>query len=384
MSTVIELLPIRKPLNRGETIPLRVAIEPTFDFTSAEYSRLFDRSGATAFQHPVWLQAFFRDWAPKRGAQPIIVTGRCPSAGLCFVLPLILRQISKVSLLESADLGVSDYAAPVVDSRWWETYKGRDKLAEQIAHQLPPYDILRIKPVRPEHLALWRTFLPGESRGLGFNAHATPVAGPMESWREGAFTGSFARMLTRKRTRFFRSADAKLVVLEEPAAIGQALTKMAQWRSGRFPEDIIQDPAALNFYRSVAVTGAAAKSTRTYALKVSDEAVGYAFAIAAGGRLNYLLIGCNYAEHGRHSPGLLIYDGMIADWIEQGGSVFDFTIGDEPFKADFGTSPTPMFEIYCAVGWRGALATLAFRLRERWRARNHLAETLPALKDAKG
>lgn len=238
--------------------------------------------------------------------------------------------------------------------------------------------------MRPEHLALWRTFLPGESRGLGFNAHATQVAGPMESWREGAFSGTFARMLARKRKRFFRSADAKLVVLEEPAAIGQALTKMAQWRSGRFSEDIIQDPAALNFYRSVAVAGAAARSTRTYALKVGDEAVGYAFAIAAGGQLNYLLIGCNYAEHGRHSPGLLIYDGMIADWIEQGGSVFDFTIGDEPFKTDFGTSPTPMFEIYYAVGWRGVLATSAFRLRERWRARNHHAETLPAPQDNNG
>ncbi|PHR23065.1 MAG: hypothetical protein COA37_10170 [Hoeflea sp.] len=82
-------------------------------------------------------------------------------------------------------------------------------------------------------------------------------------------------MLARKRKRFFRSADAKLVVLEEPVAITQALSKIAQWRSGRFAEDIIQDPAALNFYRSVAVAGAAAKSTRTYALEVGDDAVGY-------------------------------------------------------------------------------------------------------------
>lgn len=293
------------------------------------------------------------------------------------MLPLIRRRLSRVTLLESADLGVSDYAAPIVDDQWWETINDRDAVKELIARQLPPYDVLRLKPVRPEHLSLWRAFLPGESRSLGFSAHATLVAGPMEAWRERALTASFARMLARKRKRFFRSPGAQLSILKKPGAISEALNCIAQLRAGRFVEDIIQNPAALAFYRSVALNGMSAGFARTYALHIGEEVVGYAFAVTDAGRLNYLLIGCNYVEHGRHSPGLLLYDGMISDWMEQGGDVFDFTIGDEPFKADFGTLPTLMSEITHAVGLRGALAITAFRVRERWRARTHGPSTPP-------
>lgn len=377
MSKIASASLIRQPVHQGTAASLRVAVEPAFDFMSTEYSRLFDSSEATAFQHPIWLQAFFRNLVPELGAQPTIVTGRCSAGRICFVLPLIRRRVNAVALLENADLGLSDYAAPIVDRQWWETINNRDAVMEQIAGHLPAYDVLRLKPVRPEHQSLWYAFLPGKSQSLDFSAHATPVTGPIEAWRERALTASFARMLARKRNRFFRCSGAHLTVLKEPAAIAEAFTCMAQWRVGRFAEDIIQDPAVLAFYRSIALKGAAAGFTRTYALKIGDEAVGYTFAIMSAGRLNYLLIGCNYAEHGRHSPGLLLYDSMIEDWIEQDGNIFDFTIGDEPFKADFGTRPTPMYEISHANSLRGLLAMTAVRLRKRWRARNHDAVSFP-------
>jgi CelD/BcsL family acetyltransferase involved in cellulose biosynthesis len=131
----------------------------------------------------------------------------------------------------------------------------------------------------------------------------------------------------------------------------------------------VQHPAALDLYRSVAVEGARSGFARTYSLETDGEVVGITFAITAAGRLNYLLIGCDYARFGRHSPGLLLYDGMIADWINEGGDVFDFTIGDEPFKTDFGTHRTPMSGLTRAATWRGSLALSALDLRETWRAR---------------
>ena len=86
-----------------------------------------------------------------------------------------------------------------------------------------------------------------------------------------------------------------------------------------------------------------------------------------GERLLYLLIGADYDNFGRHSPGLVLYDLMMEDWLDRGGRIFDFTIGDEDFKADFGTAPTPMFILTGTPTVLGRAARLVFAIREKLR-----------------
>lgn len=50
------------------------------------------------------------------------------------------------------------------------------------------------------------------------------------------------------------------------------------------------------------------------------------------------------ARYARYSPGFLVLDHVMAEWAAGGGTIFDFTIGDEPFKADFGCSRTTVHE----------------------------------------
>lgn len=368
--SVLEAMPSRQISREdsGRRSFPAVAVTSGFDFSSVEFAALHNCSDATAFQHPLWLDALHRIWAPARGATPVTVVGRHEDDRLCFVLPLLLRRVSGALLLESADLGVSDYAAPVVDRAWWDTGPNLAKLRQAVALALPAHDVRRIKPVRPEHVPLWTAFLGGEIRPLPFGAHATAMEGSLEAWHSVALTEGFAVMLERKRKRFFKLPEARLVVLNQPTATADAIERIALWRAGRFEGDIIQNPGALAFYSKVATEGAMSGFARTYALEADGDVVGLAFAIAAAGRMNYLLIGCDYARFGRHSPGLLLYNGMIGDWIKQGGTVFDFTIGDEPFKARFGTHRTPMVEITQGMNWRGSVALAALRLRDRLRA----------------
>ncbi len=337
-------------------------------FQSEDYAALFERSNASAFQHPLWIQAFYRHLAPSRDAEPVVLVGR-PRGDEppCLVLPLIVRRLSGVIILESADLGVSDYAAPVVDLGWWNSLSDHGAIRDSIASALPSYDILRVKPIRDEHLALWQSLLPGSASKLNFSAHASDLVAPAERWREQALTESFGRYLSRKRKRFFKGQGARLLVVEGEQAIAAAVDRLAALREGRFDGDVIAAPAALSFYRAVAQSGVKTGYTRVYALELGGEAIGYTFCVAHDGRLHYLLIGCDYQAHGRHSPGLLLYDGMIEDWIATGGKSFDFTIGDEPFKADFGTVPTGMHALTQAKTLRGGLALAAMRWRERWR-----------------
>src|SRR5438045_730840 len=68
---------------------LVVAAEPTFDFASAEYRALHQRSRAGAFQGAHWLATLQHDVAPAVNAEPATVAVRDAADGrLILVLPL--------------------------------------------------------------------------------------------------------------------------------------------------------------------------------------------------------------------------------------------------------------------------------------------------------
>lgn len=351
----------RAEARQDEPIVVR---EDGFDFLSPDYERLFRDSDATAFQHPLWLDAFYRRLAPRREAEKVVITGRDAANGaLRFVLPMIRRRKSGVLLLESCDLGVSDYSAPVIA----HDMRASAGLARAILSHLPAHDVMRIRPVRGEHVSQWQFCLGGQAVRQDFAAHAAALAPDFARWRREAYGDGFRKMLDRKKKRFFREDGARVRLLEAPGEIEAAIAAIARLRAGRFEGDLIQEDFVARFYAEVAANGHAEGLARTYEIAIGDEIIGYAFGLTHDGRFNYLLIGCDYETHGRHSPGLVLYDSMIEDWIASNGNIFDFTIGDEPFKKEFGTEPTPIYEITALPTWRGRLAAAGIAARGQLR-----------------
>jgi CelD/BcsL family acetyltransferase involved in cellulose biosynthesis len=350
-----------------------VDVHTGFDLVAGEYAQLYHRSGATPFQHPLWLDRFYALLAPYREAEPLVVTVRdADNDELRLVLPLIRRQKTAVTLLETTDLGVSDYAVPVVEDGWTIPAD----LPDRVRAVLPPHDLLRIRPVRAETVDTWRACLGGEVEALDFSAHEVALSADFGAWRKQTLKPDFARYLDRRKKRFLKESGAGLSLLTEREDITRAIAKLRERRAGRFEGDPIQEAAVAGFYTAVAVEGAATGLARTYALTLGDEEIGHVFGITGKGRFHYLLIGCDYERHGRHSPGLIAYDLIIEDWIQAGGCVFDFTIGDERFKRDFGTRATAMFMLRAAPTWRGRLARAAWNTREQLRRLQRGRETV--------
>ncbi|HEY9058712.1 MAG TPA: GNAT family N-acetyltransferase [Aurantimonas sp.] len=350
---------------------VRVGLETDFDYCSAEFRGLYESSGATAFQHPVWLKVFYSILVPGRNARALTLVGRDVNGGrLRFVLPLVERRKLAVRLVETADLGVGDYACPIVD-RHWHLPQG---LADLVAAALPRHDVLRIRPIREEAVNDWTVFISAPAARTDFSAHATALLPSYPDWRVNALSKGFTRYLDRKKRRLLKSGRVELRRLDEPAALREAIGRMKTLRAGRFEGDPIQTEAVERFYKEIAVGGADAGLAQTYVLSIDDQSVGCVFGLTRKGRFHYLLIGCDYDRFGRHSPGLVMYDMIIERWIQEGGESFDFTIGDEPFKADFGAVPTAMYEIEKAGTAVGRLALAAFRLRRRLRARGTAKE----------
>ncbi|WP_041164238.1 GNAT family N-acetyltransferase [Mesorhizobium opportunistum] len=316
--------------------PIVIEAADSFDFGSVEYRRLFSGASASAFQHPDWLTAFYRNIAPAHGAEPLVITGRDSDGELQLVVPLVRRGDRAI---EYAFLGVTDYACPIVARGVTFSAQTRRHFREVLGHHAD----LRIGPVHHSHLHEWRQLLGSEPSALDFGAHAVRYGFPYAEWRRTNLGRRGAGSLDRKARRLSEAGGLKLELVG-PDNVRQALVAARGFRAGRFPDDPMQTPYGLEFYIDVATNGARSGLARTYRLASKDGPVAFVFGLIDGDFFRYILLACDYGAHARHSPGRVALDQVMAAWAAEGGKAFDFTIGDEPFKADFGCTRTTMHE----------------------------------------
>jgi CelD/BcsL family acetyltransferase involved in cellulose biosynthesis len=139
----------------------------------------------------------------------------------------------------------------------------------------------------------------------------------------------------------------------EGHAIFQALR---QQRQARFKEtgyfDSLSDPTYLHFYEAVAFEEWR-RIVALSALKAHDKIVATLYALMHGN--DYLLVmHCFESNTESLSPGIVAIDEMVTHLIDAGTRSFDFTIGNEGYKRQFGVKALVLYDgIYplSSKGW---------------------------------
>jgi CelD/BcsL family acetyltransferase involved in cellulose biosynthesis len=326
---------------------LTLTQESGFDFLSAEYGRLFEEAGATAFQHPIWLDRLYRTLAPGLEAEPVIVTARegGPQGRLRMVMPLVRRRHKGLRLIEFADLQVSDYACPVGDEAAFRVLAGDPRVRARIRDLLRPYDVVRIKKV-PEGAPPLEQMLPAARRkGMAVGAHATSLKESFSDWQAEAMSASYVKELARKRRRLARRGAATFELAQEPALVEAAFRQMRAWRAKRFPGDLLQQDLYYGFYADIARSGAESGLSRTLRLALDGQTIGVVWVVCFRGTCVMLMGGFDFEAYKGCSIGALAFEDLARDCIARKDQVLDFSIGDEAYKALFGCRPAPLWMI---------------------------------------
>ncbi|MET1155917.1 GNAT family N-acetyltransferase [Arthrobacter sp.] len=329
--------------------------EDEFDFLSSEYDDLYALSDATPFQHGVWLDRLYNMLAPARGAEKVVVTARRDGGDLVLVLPFVRRRLGLIRIVEYADLGVSDYAAPVLDRT---AYLNADpSIARRIRGALGRFDLLRIERVADSPDAVAALLAGSTSVRHFYDTHLMPLASSVEEWRAG-LDARFTRHLDKAHKRLRPKGPKRLVEITNVGAVDDAMQRLQEFRAARFADrrgiDLVQDAGSFEFYCAVARDSVKACGPGSLAvLEVGGEPVAIAFDLIAPDRDLFLLVGYDLQRLRNYSLGLLIVDELAKDAIERGQRYFDFTVGDEPYKADFGARRRPLYEVRVIATLRG-------------------------------
>jgi len=327
-------------------------------------------AAASPFQHRLWLATWFETAGRLPDVVPLVVTVRDVERGVAMLLPLIeLRENGRV-LIEFADLGVTDYNAPLLGPAAPRDEAGARKLWAALKRGLPKADAIRFTKMpgeiagRPNPLALLSA-----SRRSGLQGHLVKMTTYDEFKRKRG--RAYRKELNRCWRVFERLGGTEFRRVTDVDAALKVLHRMEEQQERRIRglglPYILDTPDIANFYRELVVGGLASGYTVMTVLLAGEEVVAVLLGVRHGKVFSILRTSNAGGAWKACSPGRLVIARSIELLSAESCDCFDFTIGDYEFKRRLGGERLKLFELTEATSWRGlplaAIASLKGKLR---------------------
>jgi CelD/BcsL family acetyltransferase involved in cellulose biosynthesis len=321
------------------------------------------RHAATAFQNEGWLRAWYATIGRTVGV-PLLVTATDRGSGeLAVMLPLVTRADGRLRIVEFADHGVSDSNAPILGTAAPSGATDAQALWEATRAALTDADLVRF------------TKMPGEVEdrvnplALLGAAQRSPLSGNLVAI-EGRFDDYLAglkgmlRKQLRKSWRLFAQHDgAAFRRIDDPDEALAVLATLERQQGARLRAQgqpyRLDEPAFSAFYRAITAEGVADGSVILTTLMQRDEVVAALLGLARGDAYVMVRISTGAERWSHCSPGRLVIVKTMQSLHAEGYRVFDFSVGEYPYKRRLGARGEPLFELTAALTPRG-LPLLAY------------------------
>lgn len=364
---------------RDAKIDSRLAVEVSGDLAAveADWARLEEDGLLTPFQTRAWLVPFYRELAPRLKATPLFIVVRDKASGEpMLLLPLCTRRSWGVRIVRFADLGVSDYNAPILAKgfaptleQWrglWRGIMAAIGFGAVIRFQNMPRMIAgRINPLTLDD----RLLAPMEIASWGFALPTSAAA-----YRTRILASSFVKEMAKKSRRVAKRGEVEFVpatTLEDRRLAFDILTRQRQERCAEMGRmNMLSIDAYHRFYQA-AVVESEDGHARLFLLKVAGEVVGVIFALVHDNAFHVIMSTFEGGDWKSCSLGNVLIMTSIEHCIAQGFAFYDLTIGNEGYKQHFGATPMPLYSVLRPLIPFGApiasALTFAFAVRKTFR-----------------
>jgi len=358
----------------------RFAVELCNDLGRIEAGwRALERDGCgTVFQNFDAFAAWTQHIAPAHAISWHVMIVRDRRRGrLVMILPLCLRMQDGLRVIEGADLEVSDYIAPVMGADFYPSTAEVSAIWGEARKLLPAADLIRLSKM-PAMLGLTPNPLLRLSnvRPFRLSNFRMRLDGGPPTWAERmpeklrGELGARRRKLSKRGRITFRTAETAAESLRFfDVMVAQRAERCRTMGRG----NILADARYQAFYRDLLRPGATGAAAVMQVLMLDDEIIATGYGLRQGA--DFLMIFPTFVAQTwrNYSPGLQFFMESMQWAADQGCSTYDFTIGAESFKSDFGAEEALLYEYLSAASWRGVPMILARGLRGRVRqARNYL------------
>jgi CelD/BcsL family acetyltransferase involved in cellulose biosynthesis len=375
--------PARPPAALAE---LRLAIHEDLDSIAADW-RAFERTAdGTVFQTVEFLSAWERHIGAGRGVRPAIVSVRDASGAMLCLFPLSVVPGRFVRELQWFGSDLCDYNGPLLAPAFALHVDGasftalwREILRCLQQHPRLAFDLVNLSKM-PEKVGGQGN--PMLQLGVTANpsgAYLTQLSGDWESFYAAKRSSTTRRRDRTKRKRLGEMGAVQMVTVEGAELAPTLDTLMAQ-KTRAFARmgvsDLFANEGYPQFYHALAAEAATRPLTHVSRLDVGATPAAINLGLIWRGCYYHLLASYDDGPVSRFGPGAAHLHELMRYAIEQGCTVFDFTIGDEPYKRDWCDTEVTLYDHISAASWRGAIAARVMLAKQK--LKRHIKQT-PAL-----
>ena len=328
---------------------------------------------ATAFQKSDWFVSWAIHFAGPQAAEWLVMEVQDSDGAPLMLLPFERRTTPEGLIrLAFVDLGAADYTGPVVAEGFSPDRRQMQQIWDQVCRHLPRADVIHLQKM-PERIGdvLNPLMLLDDVRPMGLNAWCVPLASSFAEWIKEALDPKFASKMFERQRKLGKRGKLTFSVATNAEERRLAFETMRRQRARRCADlarnDILQVPGGAEFYAQLLESDEGESLAAIAILCVDDEIIATGYGLVANETFHMIFPTLEPDRWRNYSPGIQMFLKTIEWCIERGLRNFDFTIGAESFKKDFGAQPQALFEKTSALGVRGLRAVIDHHMRQKLR-----------------
>lgn len=314
----------------------RLSVMPDMASARKLWEGLYASGAATAFQNYEWLDTWVRTSVERSDVR--IIAGH-DNQRCIMILPMALERHRGANRLVWLGHQFSDYTGPLIDRSLLEhlTAKDVDNLLDDIARAIPEADYIYLAK-QPDTLeGLPNPFARHRARPFTCSAHHARLSGNWKEFSLAHRSGKSLRRFREKERNLAKLGSMAFVCETDPQRCADLMDTLLDWKIAQLTARGDRVPFSRNetfsFLRQMARTSRPDGSFRMYGLMLDEEPVALAFCLVRAERMIYYLCGYGQAETARYSPGVLLLHKLFETALDEGLEIFDFSNGDEDYKA---------------------------------------------------
>ena len=201
------------------------------------------------------------------------------------------------------------------------------------------------------------------------DAYLTALGGDWDAYYAAKRSSSTRKTDRKKRKRLADHGETQVHHRRRPRRRGRArVDALIDEKRRSYAKlgvaNMFERPGYRDFFLDLATGAQSSRLTHVSRLDVGDMIAAANFGLMYRGRYYYILAGYDDGELARFGPGAIQLMDVMRYAIERGCKLFDFTIGDEPYKREWCDIEIGLCDYVAPASWRGwfaAAATVALR-----------------------
>lgn len=283
------------------------------------------------------------------------------------LLPLGIERVRGGRALVWLGAPLADYRGPILASKGADVVKTFSlTIWPMILEQLPQVDYLHLTSQPSCIGGQANPFLQLNHRELSYRAHNATLKGDWQSFYRVKRSAKSRNTERRKAKKLMAMGELSFKIATTPAMNETMLGALFDQKSTRLAAQGAADPLAIPgvqaFVRDLTKANVGEGPIQLAALLLDDRIIAVHWGAVHRERFYFLLPAIDIAETARHSPGGLLINHLIEWAFSQGLQLFDFTIGDEPYKAHWCEQIEPIYETLIPISARGQIVVAALKL----------------------